>query len=105
MHLLPRRFTKGPWYYEESDDPGSPGYFISGENSALICSIRAWYDHAEANRDLVVAAPALLDALIDLVERTVERDMARGVELDPETIEAYDTAVKVIDKAFGMRSR
>jgi len=55
------QFTPGPWALEYDVD-GIPLTIIGNDGSA-IGTIETWNDHAEGNRHIITAAPAMYEAL------------------------------------------
>ena len=60
------QFTSGPWHLEYDVD-GIPLTIIGSDNSA-VGTVETWNDHADGNRNLIAAAPAMYEALSELVK-------------------------------------
>ena len=59
------QFTPRPWHLEYDVD-GIPLTIIGSDNSA-VGTVETWNDHADGNRNLIAAAPAMYEALRMLI--------------------------------------
>jgi len=58
------KFTPGPWYYQEEPYDGS-GVYLIGHDGLTVAECRSF--NPEADTRLIAAAPALYEALSDLI--------------------------------------
>ena len=91
------QFTPGPWHLEYDVD-GIPLTIIGSDNSA-VGTVETWNDHADGNRNLIAAAPAMYEALRML---TSEINLSTlNVRKDFSLMNAHACAVKAILQAEG----
>ena len=64
------QFTPGPWHLEYDVD-GIPLTIIGSDNSA-VGTVETWNDHADGNRNLIAAAPAMYEALRSIPDHALD---------------------------------
>ena len=78
------QFTPGPWHLEYDVD-GIPLTIIGSDNSA-VGTVETWNDHADGNRNLIAAAPAMYEALQALLALIGDEDLPDNGELSGASI-------------------
>lgn len=91
---MENNYTKGPWRLSENSD--SQDAIMDHEGTKAICFIPILGSESEANIKLIIAAPELLEALIELVDIAQTTDAG---EINPRDYEAYKNARNAIKKA------
>ena len=89
------KHTAGPWTLESlTTKAGRAKYGLCGSNHR-ICDISVYDDRDEANARLIAAAPDLLAALRELVNRCDGAEGVRADESNIQTMQAHAVLAKL----------
>lgn len=92
------KHTPGPWEIIHTEkNPGKVDQIHVGKPDYTVCRVMAYGENAMANARLIAAAPDLLKALKDLVERC---DGEEGIQADGSNMDTL-SAHMVIQLAEG----
>lgn len=106
MQVLEKKFTKGPWRYEQDCEGTYNGFVLKGANGRWIGNVHATADdpaklpQAEADVRLAAHAPQLVFAVEHLLG--VVAELCKYAPADcPVTVQSINPAVLVYASALG----
>ncbi len=93
--------TKGPWYVLRDAD-GDSSIFQKQNHQDLLIAVTSYVgrDEDDANAALIAAAPELLGALQEIVDRADQSNGGKGAQL-PIVLHIREVAIAAIRKAKG----